>query len=133
MSKAELALNDQKSDSELIANSPVSIALVEALHTLLTQQGYPIDNVRLQGVIHQQQDLMTHKSIINILNQLGVAKLPESLPAPDAAFLPLLAFHSTQGWVLSLNKTRRDSGNLVSLDRRQPIQVMHLMSYYTFK
>jgi ATP-binding cassette subfamily C protein LapB len=98
MSKAELALNDQKSDSELIANSPVSIALVEALHTLLTQQGYPIDNVRLQGVIHQQQDLMTHKSIINILNQLGVAKLPESLPAPDAAFLPLLAFHSTQGW-----------------------------------
>lgn len=112
MSRPELALNNQTSDSELIASPTVplstsaaneqpdeqALALVEALRTLLTQQGYPIDNVRLHGVIYQQQDVMTLASIINILNQLGIDQLPEALPAPDAAFLPLLALHPTQGW-----------------------------------
>ncbi len=112
MSRPELALNNQTSDSELIASPTVplstsaaneqldeqALALVEALRTLLTQQGYPIDNVRLHGVMYQQQDVMTLASIINILNQLGVDQLPEALPAPDAAFLPLLALHPKQGW-----------------------------------
>lgn len=72
--------------------------LIEALHTLLTQQGYPIDRVRLYGVIEQQDELLTLASIIRVLKTLGVEQLPEALPKPDAAFLPLLALHPTQGW-----------------------------------
>ncbi len=74
--------------------------LAEALHTLLTEQGYPVDNVRLYGVISQHQNLFSLSTIISILNQLGIEQLPEVLPTPDAAFLPLLALHSTDGWGL---------------------------------
>ncbi|MDN3453511.1 MULTISPECIES: type I secretion system permease/ATPase [unclassified Psychrobacter] len=72
--------------------------LAVALHTVLTQQGYPIDKMRLYGVLSQQPELMTLASIVKVLEQLGVDQLPESLPIPDAAFLPLLALHPTQGW-----------------------------------
>ena len=116
MSTSQPALNDQTPDDELIANPTTQLStpaaneqpdehfieqevqLAAALRTLLTEQGYPIDHVRLQGVIYQQQDLITLASIINILNQLGIDQLPEALPTPDAAFLPLLALHPTQGW-----------------------------------
>ncbi|MBP2281020.1 ATP-binding cassette subfamily C protein LapB [Psychrobacter sp. PL15] len=112
MSTPVNASNDQTSDSELIAN-PTSqlllsaeneqidepaVQLAAALRTLLTEQGYPVDNTRLHGVIHQQQDLRTLAGIINVLSQLGIDQLPEALPTPDAAFLPLLALHHTQGW-----------------------------------
>lgn len=72
--------------------------LATALRTLLTQQGYPVDNVRLHGVLHQQTELTTLSSVVKVLEQLGVEQLPEALPMPDAAFLPLLALHPTQGW-----------------------------------
>ena len=75
-----------------------AVQLSAALHTLLTEQGYPVDNVRLNGVIYQQQDLLALSSIISVLNQLGIEQLPEVFPVPDAAFLPLLALHPTQGW-----------------------------------
>ena len=116
MNKPVQASSDHTSDSELVENSsspsmmPVvdeqeneqvsqqAAQLAVALHTVLTQQGYPIDKVRLYGVLHQQTELMTLASIIKVLEQLGVDQLPESLPMPDAAFLPLLALHPTQGW-----------------------------------
>ncbi|MBO6224652.1 MAG: type I secretion system permease/ATPase, partial [Psychrobacter sp.] len=85
------------SESDELPNEQ-AVQLAAALHTLLTEQGYPIDNVRLNGVIYQQQDLLALPSIIGVLNQLGIEQLPEVLPAPDAAFLPLLALHPTQGW-----------------------------------
>ena len=106
-------LNIRTSDGELVVSSNLqplmmsesdelpneqAVQLAAALHTLLTEQGYPIDNVRLNGVIYQQQDLLALPSIIGVLNQLGIEQLPEVLPAPDAAFLPLLALHPTQGW-----------------------------------
>lgn len=110
------ASSDQASDSELMENSTLQFLTPEtdeqvkeqvsneieqlafSLHTLLTQQGYPIDKLRLYGVLHQQTELMTLASIVKVLEQLGVDQLPESLPMPDAAFLPLLALHSSQGW-----------------------------------
>ena len=49
-----------------------AVQLSAALHTLLTEQGYPVDNVRLNGVIYQQQDLLALSSIISVLNQLGI-------------------------------------------------------------
>ncbi len=112
MSTLMPASSDHNAESERIANpdSSLSIATVEestdeqakhlvsALQILLTQQGYPIDNVRLYGVIYQQSNLTTLATIITILNQLGVDQLPEALLKPDAAFLPLLALHPTEGW-----------------------------------
>lgn len=113
MSKFSPKLNNQISESELKTapsvqlldrlplNDPTNdqaIKLLMALHTLLTEQGYPIDKVRLNGVIQQQQDLLSLSSIISVLTQLGVEKLPEVLPTPDAAFLPLLALHPIHGW-----------------------------------
>lgn len=112
MSTPMPASSDHTSDSEVMAQSKSPLAtstlgersdlqaqhLATALHTLLTQQGYPIDNVRLYGVIDQQANLKTLAGIIAILKQLGVEQLPEALPIPDAAFLPLLALHPTEGW-----------------------------------
>lgn len=112
MSTPVPASNDATSDSELMANptsqlstpapdeqiSEQAAQLAAALHILLTQQGYPIDSVRLHGVLHQQTELVTLASIVRVLEQLGIDQLPESLPIPDAAFLPLLALHPTQGW-----------------------------------
>lgn len=81
------------------ATQALASQLAAALQRLLSQQGFPIDSTRLYGIINQQNtDLQLIASVINILNQLGVEKLPESLPAPDAAFLPLLALHPVQGW-----------------------------------
>lgn len=110
------ASSDHTADSELAANpssppptpeadqpaneqvSKAAAQLAVALHTVLTQQGYAVDRVRLHGVLHQQTELISLASIIKVLEQLGVDQLPESLPTPDAAFLPLLALHKTQGW-----------------------------------
>lgn len=110
------ASSDQASDSELMENPTSQFLTPEtdeqvkeqvsneieqlafSLHTLLTQQGYPIDKLRLYGVLHQQTELMTLASIVKVLEQLGVDQLPESLPMPDAAFLPLLSLHPSQGW-----------------------------------
>lgn len=90
-------------EPEVIEEDDVSVVLASqlsvALHTLLTQQGYPIDKIRLYSVIEQQREhLQTIAGIINVLQQLGIEQLPEALTAPDAAFLPLLALHATQGW-----------------------------------
>ena len=112
MSTPVPASSDPTSDSELTANPTSSLLtldpdeqtneqgaqLAAALHTLLTQQGYPVDSVRLSGVIQQQTELTRLASIVKILEQLGVDQLPEALPMPDAAFLPLLALHPIQGW-----------------------------------
>ncbi|WP_227674669.1 type I secretion system permease/ATPase [Psychrobacter jeotgali] len=112
MSTPMPASREPTPDGGLIASSnlPLSLStldeqrdkqakqLTAALHTLLSQQGYPVDNVRLQGVIEQQPEIMTLSAVINVLSELGIDQLPESLLQPDAAFLPLLALHPTQGW-----------------------------------
>lgn len=82
-------------DASIILSSQLSMAL----HTLLTEQGYPIDKIRLHSVIGQQRkNLQTIGGIITVLKQLGIEQLPEALSAPDAAFLPLLALHPDKGW-----------------------------------
>ncbi|PKH65719.1 type I secretion system permease/ATPase [Psychrobacter sp. 4Dc] len=119
MSSSLPASNNQTPDSHLppdtidMSNLPAQSELIEienasfvlasqlsaALHTLLTQQGYPVDSVRLHGVINRKrEDLRTIAGIINVLQQLDIEQLPEVLLAPDAAFLPLLALHPTEGW-----------------------------------
>lgn len=115
-----MSTNQHRSDSfetdnsglhhELVPNSPeVSIAqtLADALKHLLSQQGYPVDNIRLQDVIRkfdnqrevqQGRGINTLGGIVSVLTGLGIAEIPEVLEQPDAAFLPLLAYHSRYGW-----------------------------------
>ncbi|MGI9340075.1 MAG: hypothetical protein ACR2PP_05515, partial [Psychrobacter sp.] len=86
MSTPVPASNDATSDSELMANPTSQLStpapdeqaaqLAAALHTFLTQQGYPIDSVRLHGVLHQQTELVTLASIVRVLEQLGIDQLP---------------------------------------------------------
>ena len=77
--------------------------LAEALRHLLTQQGYPIDNIRLQDVIskHQNTDgsaVLSPEQLFDVLQEIGVSDTPEILTKPDAAVLPLLAYHQDKGW-----------------------------------
>lgn len=75
--------------------------LTYALRHLLTQQGYPIDNVRLLDNVKNQAKLAplnTLGSLVSVLKKIGVEQLPEVLAQPDIAFLPLLAFHHQYGW-----------------------------------
>ena len=77
--------------------------LAEALRHLLTQQGYPIDNIRLQDVIskHQNTDgsaALSPEQLFDVLQEIGVSDTPEILTKPDAAVLPLLAYHQDKGW-----------------------------------
>ncbi|SUD91276.1 type I secretion system permease/ATPase [Psychrobacter phenylpyruvicus] len=115
-----MSTNQHRSDSfetdntelhhELVPSSPdVSIAksLADALKHILSQQGYPVDNIRLQDVIRkfdnqreveQGRGINTLGGIVSVLNGLGIEEIPEVLEQPDAAFLPLLAYHSRYGW-----------------------------------
>ena len=77
--------------------------LVEALRHLLSEQGYPIDNIRLQDVIGKHQNAtesgaLSPEQVFDILQEIGVSDIPEVLRAPDAAVLPLLAYHNNKGW-----------------------------------
>ncbi|WP_366139953.1 ABC transporter transmembrane domain-containing protein [uncultured Psychrobacter sp.] len=79
---------------------------VEAIRHILSQQGYPIDNVRLNDIVKQHSELFSKqsqslyelKSVVAVLKDLGVDDVPEILEQPDAAFLPLLAYRADLGW-----------------------------------
>ena len=79
---------------------------VGAIRHILSQQGYPIDNVRLNDIVKQHSELFSKqsqslyelKSVVAVLKDLGVDDVPEILEQPDAAFLPLLAYRADLGW-----------------------------------
>nr|WP_227691528.1 type I secretion system permease/ATPase [Psychrobacter aestuarii] len=85
------------------ASPSAQTQLVEALRHLLNEQGYPIDNIRLQDVIGKHQHIdnsaaLRPEQVFEILQEIGVSDTPEILSAPDAAVLPLLAYHRDKGW-----------------------------------
>lgn len=92
----------------LLFESPqLAQTLADAIRHLLSQQGYPIDNVRLQEIIirHEQKNAANKAEAINtlggviaVLQGVGVEDMPEILEQPDAAFLPLLAYRPDLGW-----------------------------------
>ena len=98
------------SHHELVTSSPelsTAQTLADALHHLLSQQGYPVDNIRLQDVIRkhdnpkaeeQGRGINTLGGFIGVLRGLGIEESPEILQQPDAAFLPLLGYHARYGW-----------------------------------
>ena len=106
-------------------------SLADALRHLLSQQGYPVDNIRLQDIIRkhdnpkaeeQGRGINTLGGFVGILRGLGIEESPEILEQPDAAFLPLIAYHSRYGWGLIEKKNPQGAWNL-----RQEAQTRHVI------
>ena len=104
-----------------------SQTLVEAIRHVLSQQGYPVDNIRIHDVVkrhsrisdHQGQSIHEFNNVVAVLKDIGVNDMPEILAQPDAAFLPLLAYRSDLGWGVIDSQTpqknwnfRQDSGHV---------------------
>lgn len=103
--------------------------LVFALAHVLTQQGYPVDNIRLKDIVHrymQQKYPNQAADIINILQGLGINDLPHLLAAPDAAYLPLLACHKNLGWGIISGQTPQGQWNFRQPDDTTAIEVNQL-------
>lgn len=116
--------NAQHQKIDLIEHSQT---LVDAIRHVLSQQGYPIDNIRIHDVVkqhsrisdHQGQSIHELKNVVAVLKDIGVNDMPEVLEQPDAAFLPLLAYRSDLGWGVIDSQTpqrswnfRQDSGHV---------------------
>lgn len=99
--------------------SVLTASLVEAVRYLLSQQGYPVDNIRLNDVIRQHSDESRNNrqsirevgGIIAVLQGIGIKDMPELLEQPDAAFLPLLAYRADLGWGVIDSQTPQKSWN----------------------
>lgn len=90
--------------------------LVYAIKHLLSQQGYPIDNIRLNDVVsqhnqHGQHDIFELEGVVAVLKGIGIKDRPEILEQPDAAFLPLLAYHPDMGWGVIDSQTPQKTWN----------------------
>lgn len=99
--------------------SELTASLVEAVRYLLSQQGYPVDNIRLNDIVrqHSARSKDNHQSIhevggvIAVLKGIGIKDTPEILEQPDAAFLPLLAYRPDIGWGVIDSQTPQKSWN----------------------
>ena len=90
--------------------------LVYAIKHLLSQQGFPIDNIRLNDVVsqhnqHSQHDIFELEGVVAVLKGIGIKDRPEILEQPDAAFLPLLAYHPDMGWGVIDSQTPQKTWN----------------------
>ena len=86
-----LETNNMGSHHELVPSSPevsVEQSLADALRHLLSQQGYPVDNIRLQDVIRkhntpkaqeQGRGINTLGGCIGVLRGLGLKNRPRFL------------------------------------------------------
>ncbi|MFC0821174.1 type I secretion system permease/ATPase [Moraxella marmotae] len=81
--------------------------LANAVSVILKEQGYPVDKNRLQSSLAlAKKALNPYASLETMLQSLGINDGFEVLPAPDAAFMPLIAYHPSLGF-----------GRIVKLDQ----------------
>lgn len=74
-------------------------ALLDGVANLLKEQGFPVDKTRLQASRSHVEAVSQPADKLNVLLQnLGIHDVPTVLAKPDAAFMPLLAYHSQHGW-----------------------------------
>ncbi len=113
--KANFVHHDEQNLPE---QSQMTSSLVDAIKHLLSQQGYPVDNIRLNDVVKQQSDHPKNNQsirevggIIAVLEGIGITDMPEILEQPDAAFLPLLAYHPDLGWGILDGQTPQKNWN----------------------
>lgn len=124
----ELKLTTQDLDSsrmtqiagQVLTPPELMQTLADAIRHLLSQQGYPIDNVRLKEVAARYDGRSANSkgqainelgTVIAVLKDVGVDKTPEILEQPDAAFLPLLAYRPDLGWGVIDGQTPQKSWN----------------------
>lgn len=96
-----------------------TVTLTDAIKHILSQQGYPIDNIRLHDIVErhsessnrQGQSIHELGGVIAVLEGIGVKDRPEILEKPDAAFLPLLAYRADIGWGVIDGQTPQKSWN----------------------
>lgn len=105
-------------EQNTLDQSELTSSLVDAIKHLLSQQGYPVDNIRLNDVVKQHsehpknnQSIREVGGIIAVLEGIGITDTPEILEQPDAAFLPLLAYHPDLGWGVIDGQTPQKSWN----------------------
>ena len=105
---------------QMLTPSDLMQTLADAIRHLLSQQGYPIDHVRLQEVVARYdgrstndngQDINELGRVVAILKDIGIDKTPEVLEQPDAAFLPLLSYRPDLGWGVIDGQTPQKSWN----------------------
>lgn len=93
--------------------------LTDAIRHLLSQQGYPIDNIRLHNIVErhsessnrQAQSIHELGGVVAVLEGIGIKDRPEIIEKPDAAFLPLLAYRADIGWGVIDGQTPQKSWN----------------------
>lgn len=106
-------------EQNMLNQSELTSSLVDAIKHLLSQQGYPVDNIRLNDVVKQHserpknnyQSIREVGGIIAVLEGIGIKDMPEILEQPDAAFLPLLAYHPELGWGVIDGQTPQKTWN----------------------
>ncbi|AAZ19447.1 ABC drug efflux transporter, fused ATPase and inner mebrane subunits [Psychrobacter arcticus 273-4] len=121
LTTADLESNQMSNMADQVLTSSELIqTLADAIRHLLSQQGYPIDNVRLQEVVTRYDGRSANDtgqvinelgSVVAVLKDMGIDKTPEILEQPDAAFLPLLAYRSDMGWGVIDSQTPQKSWN----------------------
>ncbi len=73
--------------------------LSEAVSIILKEQGFPVDKNRLETSLMLANRLESPVAQLEMMLQsLGVNDTPAILAAPDAAFMPLIAYHSQLGF-----------------------------------
>lgn len=118
---ADLESNQMRNMADqMLTPSDLMQTLADAIRHLLSQQGYPIDHVRLQEVVARYDGRSTHDNgqdinelgrVAAILKDIGIDKTPEVLEQPDAAFLPLLSYRPDLGWGVIDGQTPQKSWN----------------------
>ncbi|MEN6670026.1 type I secretion system permease/ATPase [Psychrobacter sp. B38] len=125
-----MSLNSQPTSAHLgnqastLDQSELTASLVDAIRHLLNQQGYPVDNIRLNDIVrqHEESAKKNHPNnnrpsireiggVIAVLQGIGIKDMPEILEQPDAAFLPLLAYRSDIGWGIVDSQTPQKNWN----------------------
>jgi ATP-binding cassette subfamily C protein LapB len=109
----DMDMRQQEKEAEIIQT------LTDALKHLLSQQGYPVDNIRLHDVVErhssvsakQGQSIHELGGVIAVLKGIGIKDMPKTLEQPDAAFLPLLAYRSDIGWGVIDGQTPQGTWN----------------------
>lgn len=105
---------------QVLTSSELMQTLADAIRHLLSQQGYPIDHVRLNEVVARYDGRSTNNSsqvinelgsVVAILKDVGIDTTPEILEQPDAAFLPLLSYRPDFGWGIIDGQTPQKSWN----------------------
>lgn len=127
LKKSETTLDVAPNLDKVFEQPDIAQTLADAIRHLLSQQGYPVDNVRLKDVIHRYsqqtandrgQGINTLAGVVGVLNGVGVDDMPEILEQPDAAFLPLLAYRSDLGWGVLDGQTPQGTWNFRQENRQ---------------